>query len=118
MQNIIPAVTDITAAAKASSQTSPRWPRAFLVETIRALAELHPRAVRGVAVTRGWCSGDATPGVVRRCFDRRLNGDGVPAFTEADMRGVFVELFIYAAPDEDDARRRWGAVFGLCEEAT
>lgn len=118
MPTIIPHVNDITAAARETGRTSPRMPRAMLAEVIRSIADLHPVATRAVVETRGWSStaGEHSAGAWL-VLDRQLDGDGVPALTDADMRGVLVELLIYAAPDEDAARLRWGQVFGLCEES-
>lgn len=46
-------------------------------------------------------------------LDRLDGAPGVVPLPEADLRAVFVELQILASDDEDDARRRWGAVFAL-----
>lgn len=87
MQNI-PTIGEITAAAKASAQTTPRPTRAFWIEAILS--------VTGPDL-------------------RDVTEKHTASMNEANLRAFFVQMMIANTPDEDAARARWGAVFGLCE---
>lgn len=115
--NHLPTILEIVAAARASAQKTPRPGAAFWRETIRSMVKGHLLGGEVLALTeaRGWTPPkSANPSAARLAVFARLDGaPGVVPLPEADLRAVFVELQILASDDEDEARRRWGAVFGL-----
>lgn len=111
----IPTIEEITAAAKASALTTPRPSRAFWIEAIRSYIDMAPKpslsALR-VARTRGI----VPPGTPDHETLRAVMSH-TECISEAGLRAFFIELLIAGTDDPNAARIRWGAVFGLCEEA-
>lgn len=110
-----PTIEEITAAAKASAQSTPRPSRAFWIEAIRSYIEqnnVKPGALMAVSLTHGLTSTLAHNDELRAAIMAHTN-----TLTEAALRALFIELLVTGAGVEHAARARWGAVFGLCEEA-
>lgn len=91
-----PTIGEITAAAKASAQSTPRPSRAFWIEAIRSYLgqSVAPRGALRVAFAHGLVIATASNVHAR---------DELVRHTES--------------LNEAAARARWGQVFGLCEEA-
>lgn len=124
MKPHLPTIAEITAAARESAQKTPRPGAAFWREAIRAMIsrehdDAMSDAVHALATKREYSTDEVSFSEATDAILARLDGaPGVVPLPEADLRAVFVELQILASDDEDDARRRWGNVFGLGSEGS
>lgn len=108
-------LNDITAAARATTQTRPRPGPAFWREVICAylLTARGTEARKTAAESRGKAVDAYTCELLLR-----LEGVSYPQMSEADMRATLVELLIRGAgPDPEPGCARWAEVFGLTSEA-
>lgn len=113
---MIPTISQIADAARASSRRSPRPCHAFWLVASTLILDPDPEGRgEGSPIAAAFCEahGWSLDGVA----PLRVALDRLSVAGEADLRAAFVELSILASPNEDAARAMWAEALGINEHS-